>query len=269
MKRLTYLFSLFFVLTLTGCEEEITLDFDKTVPRLVIEANIFVDEPAYNKVHLSTTTDFYSNVFPAIDDAEVRITDLADQTVYTFQNIQNGDFINPSFNPQTGGLYELTVVYKNQTYKAQSTLMTAPEITDITQKDDGGITGDTYEIKFFFQDDADKEDYYLVEMTSPADHYFGTLNDQFTNGNLTDDLYFYDKEDIKPGDKLQYAITSISKEYYNYLSKLLSISGESSNPFASPMGTIKGNLVNQDDKENYALGYFHIAKRNQYTYTVK
>lgn len=269
MKHLAYICSLIFALTLVSCEEEITLDFDKNIPRLVIEANIFVGESEYNKIHLSTTTDFYSNVFPEINNAEVFITDATNNIIYTFANKNNGDFVNETFQPQMGTVYELTVLYNNETYKATSSLLASPEITDVQQKNDGGIIGDSYEFRFYFQDDPNVENYYLVQMISPVDHYFGTYNDQFTNGNLTDDLYFYDKEDVKPGDKLLHAITSIDKDYYNYLSKILSISGESSNPFASPMGTIKGNLVNQNNKENYALGYFHIAKRNHYTYTVK
>ena len=106
-------------------------------------------------------------------------------------------------------------------------------------------------------------------MISPVDTSFSVTNDQFTNGNLMSDLYFYDKEDLKQGDQLTHYITSISKEYYNYLSKLLSISGESGNPFASPSGTIKGNMVNTNNKDRFALGFFNISQRNQHIYIVK
>lgn len=269
MKKLLYTFASICSLFFVSCEEDITLDFDKNIPRLVIEGNLFVGETDYNKIHLSTTTDFYSGVFPTVDNAEVSIKDTDSNTVYQFASIGSGDFTNELFQPEIDGNYELTVVYNNETYTATTTLLTSPEILSVDQKDDGGFGGDSYEIMFNFQDDANEENHYLVQMISPVDNYFGVTNDQFTNGNIMNDLYIFDKEDLKTGDTLNHSITSISKQYHQYLSKLLSISGDSGNPFSSPMGTIKGNIVNQTNQSNFALGYFHIAKRNHYTYTVK
>ena len=269
MKKFLYIFASVCSLLFVSCEEDITLDFDKNVPRLVIEGNLFVGETDYNKIHLSTTTDFYSGVFPTVNNAEVTIKDTDSNTVYQFANVGNGDFTNELFQPEIGGNYELTVVYNNETYKATSTLLATPEILTVDQKDDGGFGGDSYEITFNFQDNANEENYYLVQMISPVDNYFGVTDDKFTNGNIMNDLYFFDKEDLKSGDNLNHYITSINKQYHQYLSKLLSISGDSGNPFSSPMGTIKGNIVNQTNQSNFALGYFHIAKRNHYTYTVK
>lgn len=269
MKKIFFICTLIFSLSLISCEEEITLDFDKTVPRLVIEGNIFVGEPALNKIRLSTTTDFYSSVFPKINNATVQITDLNSNTVYPFLNTNNGLYENNDFNPEMGKNYQLTVVYNNETYTATSTLLASPEIINVDQKNDGGFTGDSYEIKFNFQDNANEENFYLVQLIAPIDDAYAVFDDQFSNGNIMSDLYFYEKTDVKPGDKLTHYITSINKQYYNYLSKLISNSGEGGNPFASPVGTIKGNIVNQNNQQNFALGYFHISKRNKYTYTIK
>lgn len=269
MKKLLYIFASICSLFFVSCEEDITLDFDKNIPRLVIDANLFVGETDYNKIHLSTTTDFYSGVFPTVNNAEVSIKDIDSNTVYQFANVGNGDFTNELFQPEFGGNYQLTVVYNNETYTATSTLLSSPEILTVNQKDDGGFGGDSYEITFNFQDNTNEENYYFLQLISPADNLLGVADDQLTNGNILNDLYIFDKEDLKPGDTLNHSITSISKQYHQYLSKLLSISENSGNPFASPMGTIKGNIVNQTNQSNFALGYFHIAKRNQYTYTVK
>lgn len=99
MKKLFQILLLLSTFTFTSCEEEIVLDFDKTVPRLVIEANIFAEEAIYNKIHLSATTDFYSNVFPSINDAQVIVRDLSNEVDYPFLNIGNGDYSNLSFRP--------------------------------------------------------------------------------------------------------------------------------------------------------------------------
>src|SRR5690606_7240551 len=141
MKKLFYIFSICCSFILVSCEEDITLDFDKNIPRLVIEGNFFINESYYNKIHLSTTTDFYSDVFPTISNAEVSIKDTDSNTVYQFASVGNGDFINELFQPEIGGNYELTVVYNNETYQATSTLLASPEILNIDQKDDGGILG--------------------------------------------------------------------------------------------------------------------------------
>lgn len=269
MKKYIYALLLATSTLFSSCEEVIDLNLDQHEKRVVIDANLFAGETDYNKIHLSTTTDFYSGVFPTVNNAEVSIKDIDSNTVYQFASIGNGDFTNELFQPEIGGNYELTVVYNNETYTATSTLLASPEIINVDQKDDGGFGGDSYEIAFNFQDNANEENYYLVQMISPVDNYFGVTDDQFTNGNIMNDLYFFDKEDLKPGDALNHSLTSISKQYYQYLSKLLSIANESGNPFSSPMGTIKGNIVNQTNQSNFALGYFHIAKRNHYTYTVK
>ncbi|HLV51624.1 MAG TPA: DUF4249 family protein [Flavobacterium sp.] len=269
MKKVFQIVLFLTVFSFISCEEDIVLDFDKTVPKLVIEANIFAEESIYNKIHLSTTTDYYSNIYPSIDDAQVVIKDLSENVDYPFLNIGNGDFSNLNFNPKNGISYELTVVYKDEVYKAVSTPLQAPEITDIQQTENNNMGGDWYEFRFYYQDNPDEENYYLSQMIAPTSVSFGTWNDQFDNGNLTSDLFIFLKEDVESGDTLYYAINSINKDYYNYLSKILSISGSATNPFASPMGTIKGNIVNQTNKDNHALGYFHIAKRNYYTYIVK
>lgn len=262
--------TLFFVsLTLISCEEEIVLDFDQTTPRLVIEANIFVDDPLYNTIRLTTTTDFYSDVYPRIDDAQVQIKDLKSKIDYEFVNRGNGIFSNSSFLPENDNIYELTVVYKNEVYKATSIPIEAPEIIDIQQKLNSNFGSEIYEIQFFYQDDPDVENQYLSQMSADGKVSFSTWNDQFDNGNLADDLFFFSKEDFGPNDTLYYAIASIDKNYFNYLSKILSISGSSQNPFASPVGTIRGNIVNHTNQDNYALGYFHIAKRNYYSYIIK
>lgn len=269
MKKLLYIFASICSLFFVSCEEDITLDFEKNIPRLVIEGNMFMEETEFNKIHLSTTTDFYSGVYPTVNNANVSIKDINNNTLYNFTNTGDGDFTNENFSPQINGNYELTVVYNNETYKATSTLLTAPEVIDVVQINDGGIIGDSYEFRFNYQDNPNEENYYLTQLISPIDKYFFVTDDQLTNGNIMNDLYFYDKEDLKTGDELMHSITSVSKEYHQYLSKLLSISGENGNPFSSPMGTIKGNIVNQTNQSNFALGYFHIAKRNHSIYTVK
>jgi hypothetical protein len=62
----------------------------------------------------------------------------------------------------------------------------------------------------------------------------------------------------------------ISKTYYNYLSILIKISGgDSGGPFQSPPATVRGNIINTTNKDNYALGYFSLGEIDSKTYTVQ
>ena len=60
----------------------------------------------------------------------------------------------------------------------------------------------------------------------------------------------------------------ISKQYYNYMFTLISQSGESLGPFVTQPATVKGNIINMSNPENYALGYFRVSQEDTYTYVV-
>jgi len=81
---------------------------------------------------------------------------------------------------------------------------------------------------------------------------------------------FYTNEDLKSGDQLTFGLQGISTKYYNYLNKLLNIAGSSNgSPFATPPATLRGNIVNQTDENNYPLGYFHLSEVDTKNYTVQ
>ena len=143
----------------------------------------------------------------------------------------------------------------------------SPEIVNAEQINDAGFTGDSYEIRFYYQDPADTDDYYLMQTTDSEENEFSLNNDQFTNGNLVNDLYFADKEQL--GETIFYALARIDKNYYNYLNKMFSNAAEEGNPFATPTGTVKGNIENITYPDKFSLGYFHISIRSETTYTIQ
>ncbi|MNL29563.1 hypothetical protein D3C87_1512480 [compost metagenome] len=54
------------------------------------------------------------------------------------------------------------------------------------------------------------------------------------------------------------------------MSILVSIAGSNvGGPFQSPPATVKGNIINTTDKNNYPLGYFSLCETDLKKYTIK
>jgi hypothetical protein len=53
------------------------------------------------------------------------------------------------------------------------------------------------------------------------------------------------------------------------MNKLLNIAGSSGgSPFSTPPATLRGNIINQSNENDYPLGYFHLSEIDTRNYTV-
>ena len=83
-------------------------------------------------------------------------------------------------------------------------------------------------------------------------------------------MFAYLANDLKTGDSIQLQLNGISQRYYNYMNILLSISGSNGgSPFQTPPATVRGNVINQTNFDNFALGYFSVSETDQQTYIVQ
>jgi len=41
------------------------------------------------------------------------------------------------------------------------------------------------------------------------------------------------------------------------------------NPFATPPATLRGNIINQTNSDNFPLGYFHLSEIDEIDYLVQ
>ena len=261
--------TLFFI----SCEEVIDVDLNTAPPRLVIDAAINWQKGTMGneqKIILSTTTDFYSNVIPKISGANVSVISN-ENLIYTFSEIPNtGEYVCNNFKPILGETYTLTVIYKGETYTATETMQSVSPILSITQKNDGGFTGKDYEIEVSFQDPLAKN-FYMVKFfpdiyKTPS---YSILKDEFTNGNLKS--WQFSDEDLIQGTKIGITHYGVSQSYYNYMNKIISISSASGcgSPFQTPPATVRGNIVNQNNINNYALGFFSISEVDVRDYVIQ
>jgi len=271
MKNLKYILFAFIILAFSSCEDVVDVDLNTASPRLVIDASIVWEKGTVGneqKIKLTTSTSYYQTVSPPVSGATVFITD-SNNLVYDFiENTETGEYLCTNFVPVLNENYTLTVIHDGQTYTATETLKPVPEIDFIEQKNDGGFSGDEIEIKTFITDNALTTDFYLwkYEPSFAAIPLYDVSDDDFFNGNQFSDLFLH--EDLESGNTLGISVYGISQTYYNYMNLLLSISG-GGGPFSTPPARLRGNIVNQTNFDNYALGYFNVSEKDYRLYEVE
>ncbi len=277
MKNIKYITLLLITsLFFTSCEEVIDVKLDTAAPRLVVEASILWEKgTAGNEqmIKLTTTTDYFNNVIPSVSNAIVFVTDTNGHTFNFIETTPNtGKYYCTNFIPIIDGKYDLTVTYANQTYTATETLKSVVSFnSNIEQNNDGGFLGDDIEIRAYYTDPANIQNNYLLTAQSNVDNrnQYSASEDQFYDGNTI--FSNYTDEDLAPGHIVKFRIDGISKSYYNYLNKLLAIAGTEGGGgmFSPPPATIRGNLINASNIDNYALGFFRLSETTGINYTVQ
>ena len=256
-----------------GCDDVIYVDLDTAQPKLVIDASIdWVKNTTGNeqKIKLSTSTGYYNTQFPTVSGATIFITNSA-STVFNFTEIPNtGEYVCNDFVPIIDETYTLTVTLNGEIYTAVETLIGTPVIENtINQNNSGGPNGDEIEIEFFYQDNGLQENYYAnsVKTNYTTFPQYSINSDEFFQGNQIVQLYSH--EDLKADDILSIKLFGISKRYYNYFSKILKASGNEGGPEGSTPLNVSGNIINQTNSADYALGFFRLSEVDTMSYVVQ
>jgi hypothetical protein len=272
MKKIIFLISIISFLSLTSCEEVVHVDLDTAPAKLVIDASINWEKGTIGNqqtIKLTTTTGYYSNVIPTVSGAIVFVTNSSN-TVFDFlEEVPNtGQYICNNFNPVIGETYVLTVNYAGQTYTASEKMIPVPEIASVAQRDDAGFSGEDIEVKFFFQDNGSENNSYLTKYITPVNAFpqFEAIDDRFEQGNQMFGIYSH--EDLEVGDTIDFTLYGISTQYFNYMDLLIGISN-GGGIFSTPPATLRGNIVNQTNEDNYCLGYFRLCEEVKMQYVVQ
>ena len=258
-------------INLTSCEEVVEVDLKTDPEKLVIDANLYVDveNPTLSQViKLSKTVGFYdSENFNPFTGAQVWIDDSLGNQYQFIDSNQNGHYTCSNFIMNLNTTYTLHVIANGESYTAEEIFYNTPEIAYIEQKDDGGFLGDNFEFRIWFQDNALQENYYQLIDNATGKTEFDVKDDTFSNGNLMN--FIVSDSDLEIGDSVNITFSETSKSYYLYMQKLLSVSQNTGNPFASPIGVIRGNIINNSNPDNYPLGIFSLQKAYYKTLTVQ
>jgi hypothetical protein len=271
MKKIFKIISI--ALVMVSCEDVIDVDVNSSEPRLVIDASIhwLKNTPGNSQfIKLSLTAPFFDNDVPAATGATVSVSDSNNNVFNFIEDGSSGIYRNETFNPILGEVYSLNILYNNETYVATETMTPVVPIDMVEQKNDGGFTGEEIEIKAFYTDPENIENFYLFEFsiinknTSTLEVY----DDEFSDGNQI--FGFYSNEDLEAGDELIITNSGISERTYEFLNILLQQTDEDSgDPFETQPATVRGNCINQTNPDNFPLGYFRVSETDVFTYVVE
>lgn len=272
MKNLKYIFLFISLFGLFSCEDVVDVDLPTAQPRLVVDASIDWlqgTDGSVQKIKLTTTTGFYSSDVPVVSNAVVSVENKDGATFHFIEEGTSGEYFCYDFVPEVGMEYTLTVIANEEVYTAVETMQNLPEFLYFTQSSDVGFGDDFIEIRYYFQDDPNEDNFYMDRIQEPNKTFplYGTGNDKYNQGNEMYGLYL--SEDIKQGDILNIKLYEISERYYDYMNKLLESVYNGGGPFQTSVGTVRGNLVNQTNSDNYALGYFRLCQVFEADYTVE
>ncbi|GGG42634.1 DUF4249 domain-containing protein [Bizionia arctica] len=271
--RIQYIYVFILSILVFSCEEVVDVDVPTSEPRLVIDASInWLKGTTGNEqaIILTLSAPFFDSSVPPANNAQVLITD-ENNNIYDF--IEDGDtgiYRNSSFDPILNGVYNLTITYNNETYEASETLLAVPEFDYVEQNLEGGFTGEDTEIKAFFTDPADQENYYFFEFipSIPVSPSLDTFKDEFVNGNQI--FGYYVEEDFGPGDEVIIRNYGVSERFYEFMFLLLQqTSSGGGGPFETQPATVRGNCFNITNQANYPFGYFRLSEVAEINYTVE
>lgn len=265
---ITFLTSLF----LTSCEEVIDVDLETGAPKLVIDASLKWQKGTSGNeqiIILTKTTGYYEQEVPVVSGAIVFVTNAVGD-VFNFTEIPNtGKYSCSDFLPILNQNYELTVISEGETYTASEKMIAVPTIESVQQTENGGFTGDEIEVKFFYQDIQNEDNFYLINfnVSNTILPIIDVIDDKFFQGNQ---MFAYLANDLETGDAIRLQLQGISNSYFNYMNILLDVAGSNGgSPFATPPATVRGNIINQTNNDNFALGYFQLSEMDTKNYVVQ
>lgn len=250
-RTILFIIAAVFVL-LVSCEKVIQLDLSSSTPQLVIQGNVYSVAGPY-KVKISKTVNFdAANIYPAVTNATVTISDDTGQSE-TLSQIVDGTYATSNLLGLIGHTYTLTVEVDGKTYTASSTILPPAHIDSIYYKNSS--FGGSETVALNFMNFPGKENYYRIihfingvqiigfnafsyKFDQPEEVVYSFMS---TENDSTDTT----NPSLKKGDTIDVWLESIDKGVYDYFRTAKSGSGQNVSP-ANPVSNIS----------NGALGYF-------------
>ncbi|MGK0386012.1 MAG: hypothetical protein ACI849_000618 [Patiriisocius sp.] len=251
-----------------SCEDVIEVDLENSEPKLVIEAtiNVLEDGTSTAVVLLTETAPFFDDIIPPVTDATVIITANTGE-VFNFPHVGNGTYTT-DFTPILDTNYTLEIIHDGETYTATESLNLVPPLEEVVQDDESGFGGDEIELKVFFTDPAGVQNFYLIEALSIRGDERDSFNDEFFDGNRVNGFYL--PEDLATGDEVIFNLFGVDEDFFNFMVVLLQQTEDGGGgPFETQPATVRGNMINQTNPDNFPLGYFRISEISTIVYTVQ
>ena len=266
---------IFFVyLGVISCTKVVDVDVPNGGERLIIEASINWEKGTSGNeqdILLSLSTPYFKeNKFTPAQGANVKVTNILTQDIFTFNEQEPGVYRTADFIPVIDATYTLEVVYDANTYQSTNILHGVSEIGEITQDVEEIFGSESIQVMVEVNDPANRENFYYNEFwSSHGDELLSreVENDALSDGNAV--TFDYEDEDISAGEILNIRVYGIDEGYYNFMNLLLEQSEGDGGPFATIPAKLIGNCVNMTNPDKETLGFFRLSEYATTTYTVQ
>lgn len=258
----------------SACTKVVDVDVPDGGDRLIIEASINWEKGSSGNnqtILLSLSTPYYSqNKFTPAQNAEVKITNVNTNDVFTFTEQEPGVYTTSNFQPVLMNTYQLEVVYNSNVYQSTDVLTDVEGIIGVTQETEEGFDSESISISAVVPDPADAENFYYTEFRNTTNNDLlgrEVDTDELSNGNHM--LFEYDDEEFRTGEQVDILVFGVSKGYYNFMNLLLEQSEGGGGPFSTIPAKLIGNCVNTTNPNEETLGYFRLSTFSKVTYTIE
>ena len=267
-----------------SCEDIIEVEVPSEEPRLIIDALVRVDttEQFTNVwVEVRETNSFFESVPPAnIQQITMTGVEAGGISAILLEDPPNSG--NYTTIIQNEALMSeriiLQIDFNDEYFVAFAEFVPTVPINSLEQGDGTLFNDDDTEVIVRFKDNGERDDFYLFDFD--LNNYL-VSEDKFYQGQEFEFSYFYDSNQVSPGDSLDIKIMGVSEEFYNYMNLLIDQSEQDFGPFETPAVTVRGNIINATEidnienfdnvnmSDNFALGYFAIVQEHKQSITIE
>lgn len=255
-------FILFFVFIFSSCEDQVMIDLDSTVPKIVVDA-VINDQPGPYYVKITKSSDYYQpNNFATINNAVVTISDNLGNSEELVETSE-GLYATQNIKGTRGVVYTLKVSIDGKTYSSNNMIpLEKVDIDSLSYRFEDGSSifyDEGYYFSSHFQDPSNIKNYYRGKVLINGQVYdfnnedmsknrdydtnFWLINDKFSNGKYKNIKY---PHKLKKGDIVSYELENLSESTYIYYRTLVDIIRGSNVAPANPISNFSEGV----------LGYF-------------
>jgi len=248
---------------LSSCTERIDIELEQEYTRLAVEGYVTPGSSVFQYVHLTTTAGYFSNEPPPqLSGATVSIETGSEVYLFHEEEGNPGYYLPPvGFSGEIEKTYHLKIDLANEIagekhFEAQETMPLLSDDIDsirIIYRSDFEI----WAVKFYGYDPPGPN-YYMFNAVVNGIFITDTVSKVgLTDDRLVDDSYIngayvmvLDKSQLNPGDHFTLITSSITKEYFDYITELQTEVSIKVPLFSGPSANVSTNF------NNGAVGYF-------------
>jgi len=286
MRYILFSIITFLCFSFVSCEEEIPWDTEEIEETLVVEG-AFTNEYKHHQLTLTKTADYFSDrKTPAVANADIYLT--TDEDTINYIEMQDTSGVYRTENQVSGvvgknyklHIYLDTPIRGETYYYASEEMINGISLNDFNASiyenplyQEGtsiGVDSLMLVATLYGEDPQDINNYYMVKLHEYSDMKEDTITnveiypDDAELKGYVNSLYFYESYD--PGDTVQIEISTVSKEYYNFVDGIVKLATQEQDQFfdmSGPPANAEGNIKGAE-----AIGYFRVSKVTKATTTV-